>query len=204
MSMLDMSILSPVHVLDPAASVIIDVMTEFPAKTTTPSGADISEYIAKRLPHGAEIAVLAIGSDRVTGDCVGPLVGHLLAESGIRVYGSLSSPVTALNVAENHALLRKRHPDAFVIAVDSALGTDSEVGSVILLPHGLRPAAAVGRPMPYMGDLGIVGVVSSRRLGAGSLGKVRLALPFSLASRIADGIRLAAMRRCFACRHHKR
>ena len=46
-----------------------------------------------------------------------------------------------------------------------------------------------------VGDLGIAGVVSSGRLGADSLSKVRLALPFALAARIADGIRFAAFGR---------
>lgn len=161
----------------------------------TPPGADISEAVADLIPAGAEVVVLGIGSDRVTGDCVGPLVGHMLAESGVAVYGSLASPVTALNVAESYAILRRRHPEAFVIAVDSALGTDGEVGSVLLLPRGLRPAAAVGKVLPAVGDLGIVGVVSSRRLGADALGKVRLALPFTLARRIADGVLRAVMRK---------
>ena len=166
-----------------------------------PHGADISSAVAGLMPTGAEVVVLAIGSDRVTGDCVGPIVGHMLAESGLRVYGSLASPVTALNVGESYAMLRRRHPKAFVIAVDSALGTDREVGSVLLLPRGLRPAAAVGKVLPYVGDLGIVGVVAARRLGADSLGKVRLALPFNLASQIADGILQAVMRKRASCDH---
>ncbi len=159
------------------------------------AASDITESVRRALPRGAEIVVLCIGSDRVTGDCVGPLVGHLLAGSGMTVYGSLASPVTALNVCESYKLLRKRHPRAFVIAVDSALGTDSEVGSVVIMPRGLRPAAAVGKALPAVGDLGIAGVVSSGRLGADSLSKVRLALPFALAARIADGIRFAAFGR---------
>ena len=170
----------------------IRVMTGLYGKTAR---GDISASVAKMIPDGAETVALCIGSDRVTGDCLGPLVGHLLSRSGITVYGTLASPVTALNVAECHELLRRRHPGAFVIAVDSALGTDGEVGSVILLPRGLRPAAAVGKTLPSVGDLGIVGVVSSRRLGADSLGRVRLALPFELASRIADGVVRAVMRR---------
>ena len=168
------------------------------------TASDICESVRSAIPHGAEIVVLCIGSDRVTGDCVGPLTGYLLAGSGMTVYGSLASPVTALNVRENYELLRRRHPQAFVIAVDSALGTDGEVGSVVIMHGGLRPAAAVGKSMPAVGDLGIAGVVSSRRLGAGSLSGVRLALPFSLASRIADGIRFAAFGRRHADEMHGR
>ena len=173
---------------------MIIVMIRSCGKLRAPGSEDIAAALLRAMPRGAVPVVFCIGSDRVTGDCVGPLVGHLLDESGIKVFGGLASPVTALNIEESFGLLRRRHPDAFVIAVDSALGTDAEIGSVMFMPRGLRPAAAVGKELPSVGDIGIVGVVSSRRLGADSLGKVRLALPFALASRIAEGIRLAVFR----------
>ena len=155
---------------------------------------NIAAEVSRLLPENAEIVVLAIGSDRVTGDCTGPIAGHILAERGVRVYGSLTSPVTAMNVMQSYEEIKRRHPRAFVIAVDSAVGTDSEVGAVIVIPRGLRPAAAVGKTLPPVGDMGIVGVVSPQRLGADSLVKVRLALAWSLAGKIADGISFALMR----------
>ena len=48
------------------------------------------------------LVILCIGSDRVIGDCLGPLVGHklssLLKNSGISVYGTLKKPVHAKNL----------------------------------------------------------------------------------------------------------
>ena len=80
-------------------------------------------------------------------------------------------------------------------------GRDRGVGAGLFPPRERRPAAAVGKVLPYVGDLGIVGVVAARRLGADSLGKVRLALPFNLASQIADGILQAVMRKRASCDH---
>lgn len=173
---------------------IIDVMTDA-IRINGNKCENIAAELGRLLPKNAEIVVLAIGSDRVTGDCTGPIAGHILAERGVRVYGSLASPVTAVNVVRSYEEIKRRHPRAFVIAVDSAVGTDSEVGAVIVIPRGLRPAAAVGKSLPPVGDIGIVGVVSPQRLGADALGKVRLALAYSLAGRIADGISFALMRR---------
>lgn len=68
---------------------------------------------------------LCIGSDRVTGDCLGPYIGHLLHphETGhIFVYGTLSCPVHALNLEKTSSLITRLHPHALVIAIDASLG----------------------------------------------------------------------------------
>lgn len=48
------------------------------------------------------LVILCIGSDRVIGDCLGPLVGHklssLLKSSDISIYGTLNNPVHAKNL----------------------------------------------------------------------------------------------------------
>ena len=69
------------------------------------SSGEIAYLLKKCILHcpkrWTEIVFLCIGSDRVTGDCLGPYIGHLLTphETGhIFVYGTLSSPVHALNL----------------------------------------------------------------------------------------------------------
>lgn len=158
--------------------------------TTTEKGTEerVSDAIAKFIPPRADVVVLAIGSDRVTGDCIGPLVGYMLSSRGIAVYGGLRSPVTALNIIETCGIIAKRHPHAFIIAVDSAVGTDKEIGKIKVLPRGLRPAAAAGKKLPRVGHLSVIGVVSPERLGAKALAEVRLGSVFSIARAIADGI----------------
>ena len=50
------------------------------------------------------IVFVCIGTDRSTGDSLGPLIGTLLVEKNIHpfhVYGSLENPIHALNLAEN-------------------------------------------------------------------------------------------------------
>ena len=48
-----------------------------------------------------KIVFVCIGSDRITGDSLGPLVGHQLSRyhwKNIYVYGTLNEPVHALNL----------------------------------------------------------------------------------------------------------
>ncbi len=155
----------------------------------------VADAVRRAIPLYGEVVILAIGSDRVTGDCVGPIVGHLLSDRGFTVYGDLRSPVNALNIGEAAEIIKKRHPTAFVLAVDSAVGSDGDIGKVRVFPRGVRPAAAIGRPLPRVGNASVVGIVAAKRLGVKALGEVRLGSVFFLANVIADGIELALLRR---------
>ena len=66
-------------------------------KNTPTASAELSLAIKKMIDPKRENIILAIGSDRATGDCLGPLVGHLLVGSGVKVYGDLKSPINALH-----------------------------------------------------------------------------------------------------------
>ncbi len=151
----------------------------------------VAAALTEVLPSGKEAVVLAIGSDRVTGDCLGPLVGYLLQSSGLKVYGSLRSPVTALGVEETYDNIKKRHPKAVVIAVDSAVGEDCEIGEVRAIGRGLRPAAAMGKKLRCVGDASVIGVVSAKRMGAKGLGQVRLGDVYKMAHIVARAIEIS-------------
>ena len=80
------------------------------------SSGEIAYLLKKCILHcpkrWTEIVFLCIGSDRVTGDCLGPYIGHLLTphETGhIFVYGTLSSPVHALNLEKISSVIKKFH-----------------------------------------------------------------------------------------------
>ena len=62
---------------------------------------------------GFQPIVLCIGSDRVTGDCLGPIVGQMLTErkANAYVYGTLDRPVTALNLKDAIAHISKGNSD---------------------------------------------------------------------------------------------
>ena len=65
----------------------------------------------------SELVFLCIGSDRVTGDCLGPYIGHQLLEHlntdthGVYVYGTLKSPVHALNLSRISRQIKILHPE---------------------------------------------------------------------------------------------
>lgn len=146
---------------------------------------NITEKLDRILPKNKEIIIIAIGSDRVTGDCLGPLVGEFLKETGVWAYGNLTSPITALCVEEIWEMVRQRHPNAFFLAIDSAVGESQDVGKIKVIPKGLRPALGVGKNLPTVGHASVIGVVAPFSEGGKSLESIRLGNVFRMAKRIA-------------------
>lgn len=76
----------------------------------------------------SELVFLCIGTDRVTGDCLGPFVGQKLSSysgTDFSVYGTLFQPVHALNLTDIYQHIQTHHPNALVIAIDASLGEKS-------------------------------------------------------------------------------
>lgn len=109
-----------------------------------------------------EVVVVCIGTDRVSGDSLGPLVGTFLKEECryAKVYGTLHSPVHAQNLGETISLIRSLHPDAFVIAVDACLGKAINVEKIIFINRPLKPGTGVNKDLPEVGNVNIQGIVN--------------------------------------------
>jgi putative sporulation protein YyaC len=144
--------------------------------------------------------LLCVGSDRLTGDSLGPLVGeHLTRVHGLNafVYGTLDYPVTAKNLAETSVFIRARHPKNKVLAVDASLGAPSDVGVIRLYRGSLSPGAGVNKILPRVGDFGLTAVVNGtegdrRLLLAGTRLSLVYRLSLQLAAAIAGVYRLRA------------
>mgnify|MGYP001006514040 CR=1 FL=1 len=116
------------------------------------------EAAAKR--PDADWRIVCIGTDRSTGDSLGPWVGTFLRELGVRgVIGTLEHPCDAERlprVAES--LAREGAP---VIAVDACLGRQEAVGAYLAAEGPLTPARSVGRAFAPIGDLSVAAVVNA-------------------------------------------
>jgi len=133
--------------------------------------------------------ILCLGSDRITGDCFGPLVGEALVRrhnAGAFVYGSLQAPVTALTLIETIAFIKERHPCRPVLAVDAALGNTRDIGAFRVFDGGIYPGAAAGKWLPKAGDFSLTAVVAAH--SAAGLYGARLGFVASLARTAARAI----------------
>jgi putative sporulation protein YyaC len=104
-------------------------------------------------------AFVCIGTDRSTGDALGPLVGSLLQEAGYpHVIGTLEQPCDASNLPIR---LAEIPAGATVIAIDAGLGQPGSVGLFQVSNQPLVPGKSVGKSLPAVGDYAIAAFVNA-------------------------------------------
>ncbi|MBP2642357.1 MAG: putative sporulation protein YyaC [Firmicutes bacterium] len=109
-----------------------------------------------------EIVVLCIGTDRSTGDALGPLTGSKLQASKQYpfIYGTLDQPVHATNLEQTLSNIKTTFTNPFIIAIDACLGKLENVGFISIGSGPLKPGAAVNKLLPAVGDVYITGIVN--------------------------------------------
>lgn len=123
----------------------------------------LNKVLSNKLKKNKTIVILCIGTDRSTGDCLGPLVGHklkVLLRDNIYLYGTLENPVHAKNLEETISTINSEHPNALVIAIDACLGDIKNIGKIYIKEEPLSPGAALNRDLPKIGDISITGIVN--------------------------------------------
>lgn len=149
----------------------------------------LSEYLSLNVTE--KPLVLCVGTDRCIGDVLAPLTGTILQRSNVNfpVYGTLEYPVHALNIYSNLRKIKTKHPQAFVIAVDASLGHENEIGNIIVRKGFLCPGKGVGKNLPTVGDIAIVGIVEAFKSNVALvIHNIRLHFVMSIAEVIADVI----------------
>lgn len=112
----------------------------------------------------AGVLFLCIGTDRSTGDSLGPLIGYKLNEEGLEhleVIGTLERPVHAMNLETYQTILKIRYPNYVVVAVDASVGNMEHIGYVTLGRGALKPGLGVSKELRAVGDIFITGIVGS-------------------------------------------
>ena len=111
-----------------------------------------------------KVLLLCIGTDRSTGDSLGPLIGYQLKDrelKHIRVLGTLNRPVHAMNLEDTLSIVEQYYQDHLVIAVDASVGMHDHIGCITVGRGSLKPGLGVSKELRSVGDLFITGVVSS-------------------------------------------
>ncbi|MCP1356699.1 spore protease YyaC [Aneurinibacillus migulanus] len=126
----------------------------------------LSQHLQQRLRvyrGHSEIVVFCIGTDRSTGDALGPIVGsHLerLYPNNVSIYGTLDSPVHAVNLQETIDLVKNRHRNPLIIAIDACLGQLNSIGKITVAHGPIKPGAGVKKQLPEVGTFHITGIVN--------------------------------------------
>lgn len=159
------------------------------------------------------IAILCIGTDKVTGDSLGPFVGHQIRKQlaslngtrekaflpDIRIFGTLKNPVHAVNLEETLETIKKDYKkkgidfeSCLLVVVDASLGYPNHLGCVTLTNQPLTPGEGVNKKLPQVGQISVTGIIGEARNSSYksqlSLRHTKLSDLMELADFISDGI----------------
>lgn len=110
-----------------------------------------------------DTVIVCIGTDRCIGDCLGPLIGTILTQKNfpLPVYGTISEPIHALNLDKKLSDIKALYPKSDIIGVDACLGSINNVGEIQVRDYPIHPGKGVGKSLPDVGNLSIIGIVDS-------------------------------------------
>lgn len=162
-------------------------------------GCMLADLLREPVLLNKTIIFLCIGSDRATGDCLGPIIGYKLDKYkkayNYLVYGTLEEPVHAKNLKDTIDMIYQTHDDAFVVAIDASLGKSDHIGYITLGEGSLKPGAGVDKKLPEVGDVFITGIVNfSGVLDNMLLQTTRLNVVMSMADQICLAINYCTSR----------
>lgn len=121
----------------------------------------LGEYISNFIDK--DTLIVCIGTDKCIGDCLGPLVGTFLQNKNFPypIIGTLDSPAHAINLDSVVKKIYSNYKDHFVIAIDACIGYDDCIGDIQVKMGPVHPGKGVGKTLPRIGDISIVGVVDT-------------------------------------------
>lgn len=165
---------------------------------------DIKNILVKKLYHifssvplEREIILVCVGTDRSTGDSLGPLVGSNLNKincAGFYLYGTLEEPVHAMNLNDTLTEIHQRFNHPFLVAIDACLGQLSSVGCIQVGDGPVKPGAGVNKDLPPVGDVHVTGIVNvGGFMEYFVLQNTRLSLVMNMAEIIANSIYISLM-----------
>lgn len=162
---------------------------------------DFSYYIyqEKKEKSYLELVFLCIGTDRMTGDSFGPLVGTKLQERlekynifNIHIYGTLKENICYTNLQEVLKKIKAKHQNACIIVIDAALSNEEKIGKIFVQKEKMILGKGLHKKKIEVGDISIKAVVGKNyklaKYNFVSLQNISLNVVIRLADLVAEGI----------------
>ena len=148
----------------------------------------IGNYLKLHMDNN--FSIICIGTDKCIIDSLGPLTGTLLSKKNLAVdiYGTLNKPVHAMNINEYTKIIKKKKYNK-VIAIDACLSNKKNQGIIEVREGPITPGRGIGKVLPEIGDVSIIGVVdSSGKEFHDLIQDTRLSLIYEIAEIICEGV----------------
>lgn len=112
----------------------------------------------------SDIVILCIGTDKLIGDLVGPIVGQKLKRlfknyKKIKVYGDINKSVNITNVDKVIEEINTKFNYPFIITIDSALGPKEVIETVHISCGKIKPGGALSHKKEYKSNINFKAIV---------------------------------------------
>lgn len=114
----------------------------------------------------SEYIFLCVGSDKITGDAFGPLVGRKLKTlfsdyyQNVSVRGTLEETICATNIEAEIEKIQKECGNPCIIAIDSAFGSKEYVGKIMVSNQKMNFGKGIRKKVVEIGEISIKGIVA--------------------------------------------
>lgn len=141
---------------------------------------------------------LCVGSDKITGDAFGPLVGDRLQKllknsyNNIQILGTLEKPISGINLNKEVEKIYSTYKNPCIIAIDAALSNKENIGKIVVTDSKMKFGKGTNKKMIEVGDISIKGIVArdykNSRYNFKELQNTSLNIVIKLANITSDGI----------------
>ncbi len=155
---------------------------------------NLKNKIQNKIQNKRNIIFCCIGTDRVIGDCIGPITGSLLKSkiNSENIYGDLDENLTFNNINKKISEINSKFKNPFIIAVDAALSDKKNIGKIFIEDGGILIGKGLNKRKRKVGNIGIKVVVgkdyNDNDLNFKTLQNVSLNQIIYLSKIISDGI----------------
>jgi len=116
------------------------------------------------------IVILCIGTNKLIGDSVGPIVGQKLNrllenKKNVTIYGDTKQNLNLKNIEK---ILQERvytKSTSYIITIDAALGPKEMIEKVFISKGKIKIGEALGEGVEYFSDINIKGIVGEYQKG---------------------------------------
>lgn len=142
---------------------------------------------------------VCIGTDRITGDCFGPIVGSILMNKqnnykipNIEIIGSLEDNLSFEKVEEKLMPLMQKYNNPIVVSIDAALSDKNNIGKIYVGKSGIEIGKGLYKKSKTIGDVSIKAVVGKNMKSTNEnfriLQNISLNNVMKLSNLVANGI----------------
>ena len=117
----------------------------------------------EKIDQSSDIVFVCLGTDQISGDAFGPIVGHELKNklNNVTVMGRINCPITYPKIEKIEQEIYANFKNPYIICIDAALSKTIEKGQIVVEEKATKIGRALGKKVKNIGNLSIKGVVGA-------------------------------------------